>query len=161
MPITNCQGFSMKFTRDISRKEYIEMVESIEKRLNKDHGGKYTVVLEKKWEGGFLLSKGEEKFKTMRHTLRMKSDVGRLLDPYPWPWIYEDTMMKWKLDDKNLISKGTFASTLLRSSPIDTVWTMGELRSIASVMEDYGILCSKFPKEVHLTMDYGPVYLHS
>ena len=168
MPRTHCTGFHMKFTRHLDRKDYIEMIESIQKRLNDDYDPverRYRVVPEAKWEGGILLtefpgSKGEGYFKSIRHMFREKSITGYRPDPYPWPWIYDTVFEDWKSSEKRLVSSGMFASTFLRASPRNTVWTLDELHSIASVMcKDYGIECTLFPKDVHLTMNYGPIYL--
>jgi hypothetical protein len=164
---TYTEGFVMKFTKDMTKRVYMNILDRISDDLNELYAEekldmKVQLVPEPITEGGIKFTGGKfntEWYKTMRH---------RCIDyKYAWPRIYPDTADEWRrsasevqIEDEVksnvLFKKGWTTQTFLKAFYRAPIWTLSELRIIKKNFELFGVKVTKMPKKK--TLDTRTIY---
>lgn len=164
---TYCEGPRLKFKRDVTRKQYMEMLETIEHALNNDldpRERKYRILPEKIAEGGFQMVSypgyEEGQYKSIRHHLFDADN-----NCCKWPYIHgteEEMVADWKANGSSRIflSKGSKAETFLKAFRGAPLWTQEELRTITTAMQPYGIAHTRIPGKRRLKTWIGLLHPH-
>lgn len=158
---TYTNGFTIKMTRDFTKKEYIELCDLIAQKLNSLYGyndeNKISIIPEPITEGGMKFvggpnniygelsgQMGHNKFyKTMRHRFFIK-DHPRNND-IKWEWITDKTKENWSISNDILWPKNSESATVLKSFHKAPLWTLEELVILKECFEKYDIKCKKMP----------------
>ncbi len=157
--VTYCRGLQCKFTKNITKKEYIEICEELNVGFAEKFGGSYSFQPESITEGGLVMvqfpSKDGRMYKTMRHRLVYNNRLG-MRTCISWPWIGGDeTIEAWKLDESVLIPSGTESDTFLKAFHGAPCWSIAELILVREVFLKHGIKSAKMPKQGDLLSSSG------
>jgi hypothetical protein len=144
-------GFYLKFKKDISKKEYIQLCKKISSKLNELYNledNSIKILPEAITEGGMVFEKGTNQhnkgYKTMRHSFTHLKQSNR--NNSKWPWITKKTYEEWNNSDDILIFSPTECSTYLKAFGEAPAWTLKELEIFKECFEEYDVKVSKIPK---------------
>lgn len=118
---TYTKGFHLKFTKSITRKEFIIICKTLNSKPEQITGG------------GLLQMDNEHGYKTIRFHLDH------------FPWVSSTIMNEWENDETTLICNGTILYTTLKAFEGAPAWTVQELQHYKEVFEHFGINCKKMP----------------
>jgi hypothetical protein len=124
---TCVDGPSFKVTKDITRKEYIDLCNQLSAVFG------YSVIPLSNLGGGFLLNGETYKFMTFGME--------------DWPEIVNDPIWNWKKDNTILLHKDTKFNTNLHASRNTPKWTGQEVRTLIVFMCIKGIVSIDIPEE--------------
>jgi hypothetical protein len=148
---TYTHGFCLNFTKDISKKEYIEICKKISSKLNqlyKLDDNSIKILPEAITEGGMFFEKGNNQYnkgyKTMRHSFMELMETNRKNSR--WPRINEKTYEEWSNSDDILIFSPSKTGTYLKSFYEAPSWSLQELQIFKECFEEYNVKVTKMPK---------------
>jgi hypothetical protein len=144
-------GFYLKFKKDISKKEYIELCKKISFKLNELYNlndNSIKILPEAVTEGGMVFEKGNNEYnkgyKTMRHSFSYLRQSNRKNSK--WEWITEKTYEIWNESEETLIFAPSECSTYLKAFGEAPAWTLKELQIFKTCFEEYDVKVTKMPK---------------
>ena len=155
----------LKFTKDISRADYMTMCAELSGELSRAYGEPISVQPEPITEGGFRFFGGrfgpaampynisQHAYKSMRHKIEppaVKLAVrGRLLQqpqrppsPRRWPHISASTAADWVDDHEVLIAEGCMSHTIIKAANGAPMWSQDEIELFAAVLTSHGVKCT-------------------
>jgi hypothetical protein len=162
--VTYTEGPHLKFNRELTKRDYIALCESLSRTFNEtfrvtDPVAKYVFHPDSVTEGGFFLfnfpDKRGEMYKCMRHHLYAPTKGGAPPPP-SWPFIedQETVTHDWtQASDQTLVPQATVAYTTLKAFYGAPVWTLQELNICKMVLARYDVKLTRMPKKQDLSRD--------
>lgn len=143
--ITYTTGFNFKFTKNITKADFVSMSKIITTNLNNLYNTEsdYEVIPEAISEGGFKFIKFTNKTEPMYKSFR----IHILNQNYSYPGVNEKTVLiDWVNDDTVIIHPKMTGSTFIKSFDDAPRWTKEELTIFKECFQTFGAVCSKVPK---------------
>ena len=150
--ITYTNGFCSILTRNITKGNFVDLLDDLKKEFKKRYKAQFKFVPEQICEGGVLWQFWDGKRKHHYKTLRLR---GVLSNNYKneWPWIKDDTLSKWK-NNNDVLFYRTWVDgypkynhkfyTFTKAFYGAPVWTKQEIMIFIKVFQYYGFKPSRY-----------------
>ena len=151
---TYCNGFELVSIKNISKKEFVELCNNLQKEFNDYYDSNdYSFSPECITEGGIVFNNfdEEDKYKTMRITYSYSIDN-------LYGYINNNIKDEWINDESILIDKDKYLRTFLKSSRNAPEWTNDELKIFEKCFNNIGLIIYKLPTKKELKEYDKPTY---
>lgn len=180
---TDTSGFKLKFIKNITKKQYIELCDMIAMKFNELYGitkldDMIGIVPEPITEGGMKIigklygsAGGKKWYKSMRHFI--SHDIDNSLIKYirrdmkqekegnkrdvfeysKWPMITQTTVEEWRNSDEILIPRYHTSWTKLRAYHGAPWWSRSELVILRECLAKFDIIATCFPHNIKSLLD--------
>lgn len=139
MGITTCStGFKYKAIRDITKSSFISIID----RLGEVFGDGWTFDLESVCEGGIIVEEWPGKTSEMYKSLRFDDSVNKWPGGYAPRTAWENNAdVVWPA--MSIRPRTDWSTSFLKAFHFAPPWTTEELKLIAGVFEEFGIITQK------------------
>jgi hypothetical protein len=161
MPIklnTYCSGFILKSNKCISKKEFVELCNSLQQSFNSYYNtNEYSFSPELINEGGIVFDNfnNTTEYKSMR--IFFTDENGCRHIPL-YGFINKNTKEEWNCDEDILICNNAYIGTYLKSFNNAPSWTNRELLIFKNCFENIGLFIEKLPTKKDLKGYENPSY---
>lgn len=156
---TYCNGFQLQSTKDISKKEFVELCNNLQTKFNEYYNTtKYIFSPECITEGGIVFNNFNTRYeyKSMRMYFTNKQNNCRIASLYGF--INTNIKEEWVNDENILINNNAYIGTYLKSFDDAPKWTNDELRIFKECFENVGLYIVKLPSKKNLKTLNTPTY---
>ncbi len=158
---TYCRGYSLKAYKNITKQDFIELLNNLQKRFNELYNTTdYSFSPEPITEGGIVFNNLD--YKTMR--LYFTDKNVSVVENNLYGWINENVKEEWKSNEDILIKLNSYLGTTLKSFHSAPQWTNNELVIFIECFYDIGLSLYKTPKKKTLktlkTIDDPEYYIN-
>jgi hypothetical protein len=156
--MTYTAGFTLKFEKNITKSDYVQLCIKISNKLNTHYGftddDKICIIPEKITEGGLKFIGGKNnnyglmcgKYGKMYKSMRTSFYDTGIRRWITWQYLDTNDIYKyWENNNEILIPKKSIGTTFLKANNVMCVWTVEELKIFEDCFNEYGIKCGYIP----------------